>query len=258
MMHMMCFCIQFQLHDVVGGGDGRKIPCATRSTQCNTTPVSSKAFFAAPTTKHSHLTPVKKEMLLLQEHCKREHVTNYLSSSRRLFQPDSCQPRQRKKQTKQNSNPTTLILGRTYSARKTWCFLLLPEASEKRLTPFVSSPSTLRSAFCLSINFSSLEGRKGEEALASREGEKYAIDGGAIEGNRATAALAATSLVIEDEEVETKKKKKQDLVFDSAAPAGGSRNLWKTDQKEQHGGPSLKDHFVSGSCCSPFADATES
>jgi hypothetical protein len=22
--HMMCFCIQFQLHDVVGGGDGKK------------------------------------------------------------------------------------------------------------------------------------------------------------------------------------------------------------------------------------------
>jgi hypothetical protein len=48
------------------------------------------------------------------------------------------------------------------------------------------------------------------------------------------------------------------LVFDSAAPAGGSRSLWKTDQKEQHGGPSLKDRFVSGSWCSPFADATES
>jgi hypothetical protein len=47
------------------------------------------------------------------------------------------------------------------------------------------------------------------------------------------------------------------LVFDSAAPAGSSRSLWKTDQKEQHGGPSLKDRFVSGSCCSPFADATE-
>jgi hypothetical protein len=76
-------------------------------------------------------------------------------------------------------------------------------------------------------------------------------------GNGATTALAATSLVIEDEEVETKKKKKQDLVFDSAA-GGGSRSLWKTDQKEQHGGPSLKDRFVSGSCCSPFADATES
>jgi hypothetical protein len=121
-----------------------------------------------------------------------------------LFQPDSCQPRQRKKQTKQNSNPTTLILGRTYSARKTWCFLLLPEAPEKRLTPFVSSPSTLRSAFCLSINFSSLEGRKGEEALASREGEKYAIDGSAIEDNGAKAALAATRLVTVDEEVETK------------------------------------------------------
>jgi hypothetical protein len=100
MMHMMCFCIQFQLHGVVGGGDRRKITCATRSTQCNTTPVSSKDFFAAPTTKRSHLTPVKKEMLLLQEHCKREQVTNYLSSSRRLFQPDCCQPRQRKKQTK--------------------------------------------------------------------------------------------------------------------------------------------------------------
>ncbi len=70
--------------------------------------------------------------------------------------------------------------------------------------------------------------------------------------------MAATSLVIEDEEVETKKKKKQDLVFDSAVPAGGSRCLWKTDQKEQHGGPSLKDRFVSGSYCSPFADATES
>ncbi len=194
MMHMMCFCIQFQLHGVVGGGDGRKIPCATRSTQCNTTPVSSKDFFAAPTTKRSHLTPVKKEMLLLQKHCKREQVTNYLSSSRRLFQPDSCQPRQRKKQTKQKSNPTTIILGRTYSARKTWCFLL-PEASEKRLTPFVSSPSTLRSVFYLSTNFSSLEGRKGEEALASREGEKYAIDGGAIVGNGAIAASAATSLV---------------------------------------------------------------
>jgi hypothetical protein len=64
--------------------------------------------------------------------------------------------------------------------------------------------------------------------------------------------------VIEDEEVETKKKKKQDLVFDSTAPAGGSRSLWKTDQKEQHGGPSLKYRFVSGSCCSPFADATKS
>jgi hypothetical protein len=76
------------------------------------------------------------------------------------LQPDSCQPRQRKKQTKQNSNPTTLTLGRTYSARKTWC-VLLPEASEKRLTPFVSSPSTLRSAFCLSINFSSQEGGGG-------------------------------------------------------------------------------------------------
>jgi hypothetical protein len=35
-------------------------------------PCLSKAFFAAPTTKHSHLTPVKKEMLLLQKHCKRE------------------------------------------------------------------------------------------------------------------------------------------------------------------------------------------
>jgi hypothetical protein len=35
-------------------------------------PCLSKAFFATPTTKHSHLTPVKKEMLLLQEHCKRE------------------------------------------------------------------------------------------------------------------------------------------------------------------------------------------
>jgi hypothetical protein len=116
-----------------------------------------------------------------------------------LFQPNSCEPRQRKKQTKQNSNPTTLILDRTYSTRKTWCFLLLPEASEKRLTPFVSSPSTLPSAFCLTINFSSLQGRKGEEALASREGEKYAIDDGAIEGNWAIATLAATSLVIEDE-----------------------------------------------------------
>ncbi len=63
--------------------------------------------------------------------------------------------------------------------------------------------------------------------------------------------------MIEDEEVETKKKK-QDLVFDSTAPAGGSRSLWKTNKKEQHGGPSLKDRFVSGSCCSPFADATES
>jgi hypothetical protein len=93
--------------------------------------------------------------------------------------------------------------------------------------------------------------------LASREGEKYAINGGAIEGNGAIAA-SATSLVIEDEEVETKKKKKQDLVFDFAAPARGSWSLWKTDQKEQHGGPSLKDRFVSGSCCSPFADATES
>jgi hypothetical protein len=64
--------------------------------------------------------------------------------------------------------------------------------------------------------------------------------------------------VIEDEEVETKKKKKQDLVFDSAALVGGSRCLWKTDQKEQHGGPSLKDRFVFGSCCSSFADAIES
>jgi hypothetical protein len=63
--------------------------------------------------------------------------------------------------------------------------------------------------------------------------------------------------VIEDEEVETKKKKKQDLVFDSAVRAGGSRSLWKTDQKEQHGNPSLKDCFVSGNCCSPFVDATE-
>jgi len=45
--------------------------------------------------------------------------------------------------------------------------------------------------------------------LASREGEKYAIDGGAIQDNGAKAALAATRLVIEDEEVETKKKKKQ-------------------------------------------------
>jgi hypothetical protein len=35
-------------------------------------PRLSKAFFAAPITKHSHLTPIKKEMLLLQEHCKRE------------------------------------------------------------------------------------------------------------------------------------------------------------------------------------------
>jgi hypothetical protein len=35
-------------------------------------PCLSKAFFAAPTTKHSHLTPVKKEMFLLHEHCKRE------------------------------------------------------------------------------------------------------------------------------------------------------------------------------------------
>jgi hypothetical protein len=48
------------------------------------------------------------------------------------------------------------------------------------------------------------------------------------------------------------------VVFDSAAPAGGSRSLWKSDQKQQQGGPSLKDRFVSGSCCSPFADATES
>ncbi len=70
--------------------------------------------------------------------------------------------------------------------------------------------------------------------------------------------LAATSLVIEDEGVETKKKKKQDLVFNSAAPAGGSRSLWKIDKKEQHCGPSLKDRFVSSSCCSPFTDATES
>jgi hypothetical protein len=35
-------------------------------------PCLSKALFASPTTEHSHLTPVKKEMLLLQEHCKRE------------------------------------------------------------------------------------------------------------------------------------------------------------------------------------------
>jgi hypothetical protein len=40
MMHMMCFCIQFQLHDVVGGGDGRKIPCATGSKHNATQPVS--------------------------------------------------------------------------------------------------------------------------------------------------------------------------------------------------------------------------
>jgi len=92
------------------------------------------------------------------------------------------------KQQSHNPNPRQDVLG-----QKTWCFLRLPEASEKRLTPFVSSPSTLRSAFCLSIIFSSLEGRKGEEALASREGEKYAIDGGAIEGNGAIAASAATS-----------------------------------------------------------------
>jgi hypothetical protein len=131
--------------------------CNSVKTQCNTTPVSSKAFFVAPTTKHSHL-------------------------------------------TRQERNAATAGA----SARKTWCFLLLPEAPEKRLTPFVSSPSTLRSAFCLSINFSSLEGRKGEEALASREGEKYAIDGSAIEDNGAKAALAATRLVTVDEEVETK------------------------------------------------------
>jgi hypothetical protein len=157
------------------------------------------------------------------------------------------------KQQSHNPNPRQDVLG-----QKNLVFSSssgsLGEASDA--VCFFSFNSSL--GFLFIYKFSSLEGRKGEEALASREGEKYAIDGGAIEGNGAIAASAATSLVIEDEEVETKKKKKQDLVFDSVAPAGGSRSLWKTDQKEQHGGPSLKDRFVSNSCCSPFADATES
>jgi hypothetical protein len=40
MMHMMSFCIQFQPHGVVGGGNGKEIPFATWSKHNATQPLS--------------------------------------------------------------------------------------------------------------------------------------------------------------------------------------------------------------------------